>query len=180
MLLFCSSLKVPHDFLPSEALSIHTECRGSPMVISLIASLIGESGSSQRTQRQSGRWSYYLQSLRSRRYSNLRQDARQESVMGAIGMSVENLDEADRQRYLVLAVFLKDDPIPAKTLEILWDADRYEVEDTMSRFLKKSLAMCEVGHENLAMCDVGHENLALCPALRMIDLHADLVLELLL
>ena len=146
MLLFCSSLAVPHDFLPPEALSIHTECRGSPMVISLIASLIGESGTSQRTQRQSGRWSYYLQSLRSRRYSNLRQDARQESVMGAIGMSVENLDEGDRQRYLVLAVFLEDDPIPAKTLEILWDADRYEVEDTMSRFLKKSLAMCEVGH----------------------------------
>ena len=144
--LFCSTLAVPRDFLPPEALSIHTECRGSPMVISLIASLIGESGTNQRTQRQSGRWTYYLHSLRSRRYSNLRQDARQESVMGAIGMSVENLDQADRQRYLDLAVFLEDDPIPARTLEILWDADRYEVEDTMSRFLKKSLAMCEAGH----------------------------------
>ena len=67
--------------------------------------------------------------------------------MGAVGMSVDNLDEADRQKYEQLAVFLDDDPIPTKTLEILWDTDRYDVEDTMNRFLKKSLAMCEVDRE---------------------------------
>ena len=165
-----------------EARDIHSECKGSPMVISLIGSLISESGRSQRTQRQSGRWSYYLQvctrlppillllvcvfalllfqNLKSRRYSKLRQDNRQESVMGAVGMSVENLEEGDRMKYQQLAVFLDDDSIPAKTLEILWDTDRYDVEDTMNRFLvflpilllstrflKKCLAMCEVDRE---------------------------------
>ena len=145
--LFSSYLRVPEEYLPREALDIHAECKGSPMVISLIASLISESGRSQRTQRQSGRWSYYLQSLKSRRYSKLRQDARQDSVMGAVGMSVDNLLEGDRRRYEQLAVFLDDDPIPTATLENLWGADRYEVEDTMDRFLKKSLAMCEVDRQ---------------------------------
>jgi hypothetical protein len=151
---FLAVPKVPHylpraptshqEYLPAEAQDIHAECKGSPMVISLIASLISESGRSQRTQRQSGRWSYYLQSLKARRYSKLRQDARQESVLGAVGMSVDNLEEADRLKYQQLAVFLDDDPIPGRTLQVLWDVDRYEVEDTMTRFLKKSLAMCEV------------------------------------
>ena len=59
--LFSSYLRVPQEYLPAEAVDIHAECKGSPMVISLIGSLISESGRSQRTQRQSGRWSYYLQ-----------------------------------------------------------------------------------------------------------------------
>ena len=49
--LFSSYLRVPEEYLPREALDIHAECKGSPMVISLIASLISESGRSQRTQR---------------------------------------------------------------------------------------------------------------------------------
>ncbi len=48
---------------------IHTECKGSPMVISMIGGLISETGRHQQKQRQSGRWAYYLNNLRSRRYS---------------------------------------------------------------------------------------------------------------
>ena len=58
--------------------------------------------------------------------------------MGAVQMSVDNLDEADKDKYEKLAVFLDDDPIPIKTLEILWKVDKYEVEDTMNNFLKMS------------------------------------------
>ena len=115
------------------------------MVISLIGSLISESGRSRQTQRQSGRWHYYLQNLKTRRYSKLKKHITYEhdSVMGAVQMSVDNLDSEDKEKYEKLAVFLDDDPIPIKTLEILWNVDKYEVEDTMNTFLKKCLASCE-------------------------------------
>ena len=38
--LFCSFVNVPVEFLPEEARAIHTECKGSPMVISMIGSLV--------------------------------------------------------------------------------------------------------------------------------------------
>ena len=57
------------EFLPDEAKDIHAECKGSPMVISMIGGLISESGRHSQRQRQSGRWGYYLTSLKSRRFS---------------------------------------------------------------------------------------------------------------
>ena len=57
------------EFLPEEAKDIHVECKGSPMVISMIGGLISESGRHSQRQRQSGRWGYYLQSLQSRGFS---------------------------------------------------------------------------------------------------------------
>ena len=124
------------------------------MVISLIGSLISESGRCRQTQRQSGRWQYYLQNLKTRRYSKLKRrhiSYEHESVMGAVQMSVDNLEPGDKEKYEKLAVFLDDDPIPIKTLEILWSVDKYEVEDTMNTFLKKCLASCEAdsSHDSL-------------------------------
>ena len=69
--LFSSYVHVPIEFLPEEALEIHYECKGSPMVISMIGGLISETGRHSQKQRQSGRWAYYLQNLKSRRYSEL-------------------------------------------------------------------------------------------------------------
>ena len=40
MELFSSFVNVPVEFLPEEARAIHTECKGSPMVISMIGSLV--------------------------------------------------------------------------------------------------------------------------------------------
>jgi hypothetical protein len=51
--------------------------------------------------------------------------------------------ELHRQKYLQLAVFLDDDPIPGTALEMLWGVDKYEVEDTMALLSKKSLALAE-------------------------------------
>ena len=41
MELFSSFVNVPVGFLPEEARAIHAECKGSPMVISMIGSLVG-------------------------------------------------------------------------------------------------------------------------------------------
>ena len=40
MELFSSFVNVPIEFLPEEARAIHAECKGSPMVISMIGSLV--------------------------------------------------------------------------------------------------------------------------------------------
>jgi hypothetical protein len=56
-------------YLPEEALQIHTECKGSPMVISIIGSLMSENGRMVPAQRQTARWEYYLHNLKKRRYS---------------------------------------------------------------------------------------------------------------
>ena len=40
MELFSSFVNVPVEFLPEEARAIHAECKGSPMVISMIGSLV--------------------------------------------------------------------------------------------------------------------------------------------
>ena len=67
--LFSSYVDIPVEYLPEEAKDIHNECQGSPMVISMIGGLISESGKYQNTQRQSGRWGHYLNSLQSRKLS---------------------------------------------------------------------------------------------------------------
>ena len=111
--LFSSYLQVPQEYLPEEAKAIHDECKGSPMVISWIRSLMSESRINSKTQRQSGRWFYDLQNLKTRRYSNLKKQHshEHESGMGAVQMSVDNLDKPDREEYKKLAVFLDDEPI---------------------------------------------------------------------
>ncbi len=114
--LFSSFVDVPVQFLPEEARQIHLECKGSPMVISMIGGLISETGRSQQRQRQSGRWAYYLSNLKSRRYSKFRKQRsyQHESVMEAVMLSVENLKDDLKKRYQELAVFLDDVGIPTK------------------------------------------------------------------
>ncbi|XP_023327782.1 apoptotic protease-activating factor 1 [Eurytemora carolleeae] len=143
--LFSTYLKIPVNFLPPEAKEIHNESKGSPMVISMVASLLSETGRQAQTQRQSGRWTYYLHNLRNRRYSKItkQRSYEHESVMGAVAMSIDVLPPQQRSMYEKLAVFLDDDPIHSAALEVLWGVERYEVEDTMNKFIQKSLAMCE-------------------------------------
>jgi len=67
--LFSKYVGLSAEFLPEEAKLIHQESKGSPMVISLIGSFISESGRHSQRHRQSGRWAYYLNNLKQRRYS---------------------------------------------------------------------------------------------------------------
>ncbi len=67
--MFSSFVNVPVEYLPDEARMIHLECKGSPMVISMIGSLMSETGKIGPAQRQTARWEYYLHNLKSRRYS---------------------------------------------------------------------------------------------------------------
>merc|ERR1711981_1334098 len=96
------------------------------MVIAMFGGMIGEGvmkkgrPGTQRSVQQGRdlqqRWAYYLESLRSRRYSKFRKQSSQQrsSLIEAIMISVDNLDENLKQRYKSLAVFLDDNSVPKK------------------------------------------------------------------
>jgi Apoptotic protease-activating factor 1-like, winged-helix domain len=53
---------------------------------------------------------------------------------------VEALEEADRERYLDLAVFPQDREIPESALRAVWNLDEINARDCMGRLVTRSLA----------------------------------------
>lgn len=108
--LFAQALQVKDSqLLPKQALDIHCECKGSPMVISLISSLMQD-----HQVADEGRWEYYLDSLTKRKYSKMRKarNYEHESIMDAISLSIEGLKEKYRGYYTDFALFQDDVGIP--------------------------------------------------------------------
>lgn len=140
--LFSSYVDIPVEYLPEEAKQIHAECKGSPMVVSMIGGLISESGKHSQRQRQSGRWIYYLHNLKARRYSKFHKQRSYEhqSLTEAVMLSVENVEDKYKEKYKQLAVFLDDVDIPQKVLMTYWGVDEFDVDDIMTVFCRKSLA----------------------------------------
>ncbi|KAJ8261828.1 hypothetical protein GJAV_G00158890 [Gymnothorax javanicus] len=100
--------------LPEQARSIVKECKGSPLVVSLIGALLRE---------HPDRWDYYLAQLRRRQLRRIRKSS---------SYDYEALDQA-------MAASLQDVKIPAKVLSVLWDLELEEVEDILQEFVNKSL-----------------------------------------
>ena len=112
---FCEALNVPNvQDLPSQARLIHRECKGSPMVISLIASLLQDHQASG--VKDVTRWEYYYESLSKKKYSSLRRDRFYEhaSISDAISLSFESLSEKEKRFYQDFALFQHDVSVPCK------------------------------------------------------------------
>jgi WD40 repeat protein len=62
------------------------------------------------------------------------------TLLRAIGVSVDALESDDRDRYLNLAVFPEDQPIPEGALATLWKLDGLHTRMTMNLFVQRSLA----------------------------------------
>lgn len=107
--LFSRALNISKTELPLQARQIHCECKGSPMVISLLASLMQEHQLSDE-----GRWKYYLDSLAKRKYSKVGRCRGYEhgSIVDAISLSFEGLTEANQTLYSDFALFQDDVGIP--------------------------------------------------------------------
>ena len=60
-------------------------------------------------------------------------------LLRAIDVSVEVLDQTDKERYLDLAVFPEDQLIPGEALRVLWNLDEMNTRDCMSRLVARSL-----------------------------------------
>src|SRR5208283_5786231 len=61
-------------------------------------------------------------------------------LLRAIEVSIDALESVDHKRYLDLAVFPEDQPIPEGPLAILWKLDAADTRNCMTRFVARSLA----------------------------------------
>ncbi|KAM8883777.1 apoptotic protease-activating factor 1 isoform 2-T2 [Synchiropus picturatus] len=118
--------------LPEEARSIVRECKGSPLVVSLIGALLRE---------KPDRWPYYLRQLRQKQFKRIRKSSSYdyEALDQAMAASIEVLPDDHRELYRDFTVLEKDVKIPAKVLSVLWDLETEEVEDVLQEFVNKSL-----------------------------------------
>uniref|UniRef100_A0AAX7TA94 CARD domain-containing protein n=1 Tax=Astatotilapia calliptera TaxID=8154 RepID=A0AAX7TA94_ASTCA len=118
--------------LPEEARSIVRECKGSPLVVSLIGALLRE---------KPNRWRYYLCQLQMKQFKRIRKSSSYDydALDQAMAASIEVLPDEHRDLYKDLTVLQKDVKIPAKVLSVLWDLEPEEVEDILEEFVNKSL-----------------------------------------
>ncbi len=121
------------DRLPPEADQIVRECGYLPLALAAIGAMIslGSSWSDALTRLQRADLARIEQVFPGYPYPNL---------LRALAVSVDDLDDADRERYLDLAVFPEDEPIPQSALSAMWHIDLLATRDCMRRFASRSLA----------------------------------------
>ncbi|XP_028736052.1 apoptotic protease-activating factor 1 isoform X2 [Peromyscus leucopus] len=122
--------------LPVEAHSIIKECKGSPLVVSLIGALLRDFPN---------RWAYYLRQLQNKQFKRIRKSSfyDYEALDEAMSISVDMLREDIKDYYTDLSILQKDVKVPTKVLCILWDLETEEVEDILQEFVNKSLLFCD-------------------------------------
>ncbi|NXW18482.1 APAF factor, partial [Circaetus pectoralis] len=122
--------------LPEQANCLVRECKGSPLVISLIGALLRDFPS---------RWEYYLKQLQNKQFKRIRKSSSYdyEALDEAMSISVEQLNDNYKDYYKDLSVLPKDVKVPTKVLCILWDMETEEVEDILQEFVNKSLLFCD-------------------------------------
>ncbi|XP_054242769.1 apoptotic protease-activating factor 1 isoform X4 [Indicator indicator] len=122
--------------LPEQANLLVRECKGSPLVISLIGALLRDFPS---------RWEYYLRQLQNKQFKRIRKSSSYdyEALDEAMSISVEQLNDNYKDYYKDLSVLPKDVKVPTKVLCILWDMETEEVEDILQEFVNKSLLFCD-------------------------------------
>ncbi|XP_046715891.1 apoptotic protease-activating factor 1 isoform X1 [Silurus meridionalis] len=118
--------------LPEQARCIVEECKGSPLVVSLIGALLRDFPD---------RWGYYLEQLRKKRLKRIRKSSSYdyEALDQAMDASLQVLEEEHRELYKDLSVLEKDVKVPAKVLSVVWGLELEEVEDVLQEFVNKSL-----------------------------------------
>ncbi|XP_074082752.1 apoptotic protease-activating factor 1 isoform X2 [Macrotis lagotis] len=122
--------------LPEQAHSIVRECKGFPLVLSLIGALLRDFPN---------RWDYYLRQLQNKQFKRIRKSSSYdyEALDEAMSISVERLNEDLQKYYKDLSILQKDVRMPTKVLCILWDMETEEVEDILQEFINKSLLFCD-------------------------------------
>uniref|UniRef100_A0A8I4A185 Apoptotic protease-activating factor 1 n=1 Tax=Callithrix jacchus TaxID=9483 RepID=A0A8I4A185_CALJA len=95
--------------LPEQAHSIIKECKGSPLVVSLIGALLRDFPN---------RWEYYLRQLQNKQFKRIRKSSSYdyEALDEAMSISVEMLRENIKNYYTDLSILPKDVKVPTKDL----------------------------------------------------------------
>jgi WD40 repeat protein len=124
------------DKLPAEATEVAKECGYLPLALATIGAMI------QLKPAAIG-WKDALTRLRRADLEAIRRafpTYPYPDLIGSIEVSIGALREPDRERYLDLAVFPEDQPIPEEALRVLWNLEELDTRDCMARLVARSLA----------------------------------------
>jgi WD40 repeat protein len=136
------------DKLPPEAAEIAKECGYLPLALAMIGAII---------RLRPTAWKDALGRLRRADLEAVKRNFPgylYPNLLRAIEVSVEGLESADRERYLDLAVFPEDQPIPEEVLRLLWNLDEVDTRDCMTRLIARSLGTWATGETSLILHDL--------------------------
>ena len=136
------------DKLPPEAAEVAKECGYLPLALAMIGAMI---------RLRPTAWKDALGRLQRADLGAIKRafpGYPYPDLLRAIEVSVEGLESADRERYLDLAVFPEDQPIPEEALRVLWNLDEVDTRDCMTRLVARSLATWATGGTSLILHDL--------------------------
>ena len=120
--------------LPLQATEVAQACGRLPLALAMIGAMV---------RMRPAAWSDALEFLRSHDLEEFRRafpDYPYPDLLRAIAVSVDELPLDDRERYLDLAVFPEDEPIPEGPLQVLWGLTPAKTHACMDRLAERSLA----------------------------------------
>lgn len=120
--------------LPPEAAKIVQRCAGLPLALSMLGARARKGGSE---------WARIVDALdrgKAERVSLKLSDYRYANLYETTQVSIESLPEEFQLRYLDLAVFPANTPIPQKVLETLWGLTGDDVDELVESWVEASLA----------------------------------------
>ena len=133
----------PAGQLPEEAAQVARECGYLPLALALCGAMI-DAGSHS--------WPQLLDLLRHADLDALRiqlVDYPHPSLAVALGASIDTLPPDARDRYMRLAVFNGQGPVPAAALQVLWGLDQQHTTALIDDLAGKSLLRVEAGRVSL-------------------------------
>ncbi len=136
------------DKLPAEAAEVAKECGYLPLALAMIGAMV---------RLRPTAWKDALRRLKSADLEAIKRafpGYPYPDLLRAIEVSVEGLDSADRERYLDLAVFPEDQPIPEEALRVLWNLDEVDTRDCMTRLMARSLATWATAGTSIILHDL--------------------------
>ena len=144
------TVKREPDKLPPEAAEVAQECGDLPLALAMIGAMV-------RMDPGPTAWCDALARLRRADLAAIKvkiADYPYPDLLRAIEVSVEGLESADRERYLDLAVFPEDQPVPESALSVLWRLDTIDTRGCMARLATSSLAGWAMGESALLLHDL--------------------------
>jgi WD40 repeat protein len=129
-----TGVKAP-SFLPPEAADVARECGGLPLALAMIGAMLRPGATTT--------WTDVLDMLRSRELEEFRRafpNYPYPDLLRSIAVSVDDLPEEDRKRYLDLAVFPEDEPIVESALQLIWGLSESKTRGCIDRLSARSLA----------------------------------------
>jgi NB-ARC domain/TIR domain len=133
------------DTLPPEAAEVAKECGYLPLALAMIGAMI---------RLRPTAWKDALGRLQRADLEAVKRNFPgypYPDLLRANEVSVEGLESADSERYLDLAVFPEDQPIPEEALRVLWNLDEADTHDCMTRLVARSLATWTTGESALIL-----------------------------